>query len=67
MYRDYRQEGVLGIVGDLAMYAVFAGLTYSSFQGNKLAEENIRKAGLTPDRDEAPPACKAIDNRSMEI
>jgi hypothetical protein len=51
MYRDYRHEGVVGVVGDLAMYGVIAGFSYSNFQGKKLAEENIRKAGLTTDRD----------------
>ena len=65
-YYDYRQEGVIGIIGNIAMYTVFAGLSYSKFQGNKLAVENMKKYGLEPDRDEAQPACKAIDNRSME-
>jgi hypothetical protein len=55
-YYDYRREGFIGIVGNLAMYAVIAALSYSKFQGKTLAEENMTKYGLEPDRDEAPPS-----------
>ncbi len=66
-YRAYKAEGYLGLVSTL--FSIVLGLLwpYPNRQGRKLAAENMKKYGLEPDRDEAQPACKAIDNRSMEI
>jgi hypothetical protein len=44
--RDWRR-----IIADFGMVVVSVGLAYANKQGQKLAAENMRKAGLNPDRD----------------
>jgi hypothetical protein len=66
-YRAFKAEGYIGLTGILFSVVLGSLLSYPRRQGEKLAAENMKKAGLQLDREEALPACKAIDNRSQEI
>ena len=50
-YRAFKAQGYVGLIGIL--FSVVLGLlwSYPSRQGEKLAAENMKKAGLQPDRD----------------
>ncbi|HEX4576447.1 MAG TPA: hypothetical protein VH117_03775 [Edaphobacter sp.] len=64
IYRDFL-HGEYGILlSDVGLVGVLAFYQYANMQGRKLADKNMRDVGLNPDRDEAQPARKAIDNRS---
>jgi hypothetical protein len=62
VFRDFQLHGWLRVFGDIGFGVIAFGVAYASRQGRKLAADNMRRAGLSPDRDEALPACKAIDN-----
>ena len=66
-YRSYRTESYLGLVATASAAVLGLLWSYPNRQGEKLAAENMRKYGLNPDRDEATPSRKPIDNRSQEI
>jgi hypothetical protein len=54
VFRDFRLEGWRRVLGDIGLAVTVFGIIYaSSRQGKKLASDNMRKAGLNPDRDEA--------------
>jgi hypothetical protein len=65
--RAYKSDRYIGLAGISCAVVLGALTSYPMRQGEKLAAENMRRYGLNPDRDEAQPARKAIDNRSMEI
>jgi hypothetical protein len=66
VFHDFQLQAWRRIVGDLGLVTIGVCIAYVNRQGRELAVENMRKAGLNPDRDEAQPARKAIDNRSQE-
>jgi len=55
-YFSYKRGGYRGLVGTLFSVVLGVLLSYPNRQGRKLAIENMRKHGLEPDRDEAPPS-----------
>ena len=57
---DFRNHGPRGWE-DLGLLVVGLLLGLSNWRGIVLAKQNMKKFGLEPDRDEALPACKAID------
>jgi hypothetical protein len=62
VYKMYRHDGYKEalLLGLICLVGPF--LPSGLEQGAKLADANMRKHGLNPDREEAQPACKAIDN-----
>ena len=54
VFRDFQIHGWRGVFADMGLSVTVIGLNYANRQGSKLAAENMRKAGLNPDRDEAP-------------
>ena len=62
-YGFRRHELGLFVLIGLFSQIMYGGLSYANFQGRQIADRNINRI---KDRDEAQPACKAIDNRSME-
>jgi hypothetical protein len=55
-YHYYRPRQVIATALGIAIVFGAVSLKHSTTQRIKLADENIQKAGLTPDRDEAPPS-----------
>jgi hypothetical protein len=66
-YRAYQADRYIGLIGMLCSVVLGVLMSYPARQGEKLAIENMKKYGLEPDRDEATPSRKPIDNRSQEI
>ena len=56
LHFSFKKDGYLGLIG--ISFSVVLGVlwSYPIRQGEKLAIENMRKHGLEPDRDEAPPS-----------
>ena len=52
--RNFQTQGWRGVIEDMALVVTVFCFTYADRQGKRLAAENMRKAGLNPDRDEAP-------------
>jgi len=53
---DYLTHHRNQLASDLGILVAVGLLNVSHLQGRKLAEQNMRRFGLTPDRDEAPPS-----------
>ena len=53
-YCEYRQHGYRAALSFLTIFVVVTCLTYSTWQGRKLADLNMRRHGLNPDREEGP-------------
>jgi hypothetical protein len=51
VYRGYLRHWYLAVATAICLVLAHWGLRYSNEQGRKLANENMRKAGLKPDRD----------------
>jgi cation transporter-like permease len=68
VFHDFQQLGWSGAAKDMGIAVIVTCITYANNrQAKKIAADNMRKAGLNPDRDEATPSRKPIDNRSQEI
>ncbi len=52
---DYLTHHRNQLASDLGILVAVGFINVSHLQGRKLAEQNMRKFGLEPDRDEAPP------------
>jgi hypothetical protein len=50
--RDFQLQGWRSVFHDVGLAVIVMCITFANRQGSKLAADNIRKAGLNPDRDE---------------